>query len=113
MTQRRHCTSCGYQNTATAQFCIDCGQPVPTAPPPTPTQAGNPIAPSGMRVIARICWIFSAVAAVIGLITLVAGLSVAESAPQEASVASIALGIAAIPYVLARAMHKLLPNKPP
>jgi hypothetical protein len=66
-----------------------------------------------MRVMVKICWVISAITAVVGILFLIAGFAAAESAPQEASAAGLAIGIAAIPYVFARAMHSLFPDEPP
>ena len=65
-----------------------------------------------MRGIVKFCWIVSATTAVIGILILIGGVTAADSAPQEASAAGIGIGVAAIPYVFARAIHKLLPDEP-
>jgi hypothetical protein len=49
--------------------------------------------------------VLARVGAVLGMFELVVGLISAKSAPQEASVAAVAVAMAVLPYVLMRAMH--------
>lgn len=50
-------------------------------------------------------WVCTLLASVIAAVVLVGGLTMAKGAPQEASVAGIALCIAVIPYVFTRAIE--------
>jgi len=51
------------------------------------------------------CWIICLFASVISALFLISGLSAAESAPQEASIAAISVAIVIIPYVFTRAIE--------
>lgn len=52
-------------------------------------------------------WIVTALGALAGALLLFTGLQGAESAPQEAAIAAIAVACAVIPYCLARAVSEL------
>lgn len=52
-------------------------------------------------------WILTVIGALIGGLFLFVTLISANGAPQEAAGAALALGFAAIPYVLARAVSEL------
>ena len=56
----------------------------------------------------RMCWILTALGAAVGLLELISGIGGAESAPQEAAAAAIAVALAVIPYVFTRAMEGAL-----
>lgn len=60
-----------------------------------------------MKVIAGMLWAGSALAAIAGALFLVWGLSNANGAPQEASVAATAACVGILPYCLARAFDAL------
>src|SRR5688572_18489014 len=51
------------------------------------------------------CWIVCLLASVVSALFLVSGLSSAESAPQEASIAAISVAIVVIPYVFTKAIE--------
>ena len=65
-----------------------------------------------MRIVVKLCWIGTAIAAVVGILILIVGAAEANSASQEASAAGIGIGIAAIPYVFTRALSELLNRNP-
>lgn len=48
--------------------------------------------------------VVTAIAAVLAFLILVIGLNMANGAPQEASIAAIAVAVAVIPYVFTRAL---------
>jgi magnesium-transporting ATPase (P-type) len=53
-------------------------------------------------------WILALLAALLAATVFLFGMLSASSAPQESSVSAIAIAIATIPYVLARAVEKLI-----
>ncbi len=53
------------------------------------------------------CWVIALLGSIAAGAVFVEMMSVATSAPQEAAGAAIAVGIAIIPYVLARAVSEL------
>lgn len=55
----------------------------------------------------KLLWAVSGSASLIAGFVLVAGVTAANGAPQEASAAAIAIAVAVIPYVLARAWEGL------
>lgn len=55
----------------------------------------------------KLLWILTIVGALIGGSFFLLTLLTADSAPQEASGAALAIGCAVIPYVLARAVSEL------
>lgn len=61
-----------------------------------------------MNAIAELFWWISLCAAIVGAIILATTVQYAQSAPQEASGAALAVGVAVIPYVFARATHELV-----
>lgn len=61
-----------------------------------------------LGLIAEIlAWVFALYGASRGVLQLSEGLAAAESAPQQAAAAAIALATAAIPYCFARAIQQL------
>lgn len=52
-------------------------------------------------------WLLALVGALLGGLLLFASFLLNQSAPQQAAAAGIAVGLAAIPYVLARAWDEL------
>ncbi len=71
-----YCTACGHQNTATAQFCNSCGQPV-SAPTPMPT----PVPQRGSRL------------GLIGTLIGLAGIVVVFIPPMGAGIAVPIIGL--------------------
>lgn len=59
------------------------------------------------RVIRIICWLIVIGGVAIGGLILFAGMSQAQSAPQEAVVITLALACAILPYCLARAITEI------
>lgn len=59
-------------------------------------------------VFIKICWIATALSAGAALLTFVATMTDAGSAPQEAAGAAMALAIAIIPYVFTRCMKGVI-----
>ena len=57
-----------------------------------------------MRVIMIFAWIWALLGSLAGCAVLVSGWSSAESSPQEAAVAGMALAIAVLPYCFARVL---------
>ena len=57
-------------------------------------------------------WVLSTIGAILGVAILGLTCASAISAPQEAAGAAIAVGLAVIPYVLARSMDELRGNQP-
>jgi hypothetical protein len=55
----------------------------------------------------KAAWILVIITSSLGAITLLLTLGSSESAPQEAAGAGLAIGMAAIPYCLARAVGEL------
>jgi hypothetical protein len=62
-------------------------------------------------MIVRICWGATAGIAAFGLLTFANDLSNAESAPQQAAAAAMAVAWVVMPYVFTRAMEGLFPPK--
>lgn len=54
----------------------------------------------------KMLWTLTVVGSVLGGIILILGVMSAESAPQEAAIAAIAIGLSVIPYCLARAVSE-------
>jgi len=50
-------------------------------------------------------WLITLIASMVGAIILIIGLRISGSAPQEASVAAIAIAIAALPYIFTKAVE--------
>lgn len=61
--------------------------------------------------MAKVFWFLAALASVIAGLVLFVGIQKANGAPQEAAIAGIALGIAVIPYVWARAWEGMASGK--
>jgi len=55
----------------------------------------------------RTLWFVTALASFLGALLFVFGIPSAESAVQESAIAAIAIGLAVIPYCLARAATEL------
>lgn len=55
----------------------------------------------------KFAWVVTLVGSSLGALAFIVGVPGAESAPQEASAAAIAIGLAAIPYCFARAVSEL------
>ena len=55
----------------------------------------------------RFAWIVALVGSALGALTFLLTMSGAESAPQEAAGAGMALALAAVPYCFARALGEL------
>lgn len=55
----------------------------------------------------RVLWFTTALGSFLGALLFVFGVPSAESAVQEGSVAAMAIGLAVIPYCLARAANEL------
>jgi hypothetical protein len=53
-------------------------------------------------------WILTLIGTVLGVISLIEGLSSATGAPQQAASAGIAVACAVIPYCFARAMQQIM-----
>ena len=60
-----------------------------------------------MRVIMALAWIWALLGSLVGCAVLVGGVSTAESSPQEAAIAGIALAIAVMPYCFARSLSAI------
>jgi hypothetical protein len=59
-------------------------------------------------------WVLALLGAIFGGIELILGVRAAESAPQQAVVAAVAIGCGVLPYVFARACDELANyNRPP
>jgi uncharacterized membrane protein len=54
------------------------------------------------------CWAATGLSACVSAAWFIAGMAEAESAPQQAAAASVAVAIVAIPYVFARAVDALV-----
>lgn len=66
--------------------------------------ASGPHHTEGAGTMSRIFWGISLGLSVIAGLMFWSGMQEAESAPQQAAVASVALGVAVIPYCVARAV---------
>lgn len=103
------CPKCGYDTPPGASRCEQCGQGLSgrallAADASGPTQT----APRhGASVLARICYGFTLLGAVIGTLDMVSGLTNATGAPQQAAAAAMGAAYAVIPYVFARAVDEL------
>jgi hypothetical protein len=62
-------------------------------------------------MLVRICWAGTALVSGFSLLTLASDLSRAESAPQQAAAAAMAVAWVVIPYVFTRSVEGLFPLK--
>lgn len=62
-------------------------------------------------MLVRICWGATAAIATFSLLTFASDLNQAESAPQQAAAAAMALAWVVMPYVLTRSIEGLFPPK--
>ncbi len=60
-----------------------------------------------LSISLKVIWIAVMVAAVIALLVFIIGVTAANGAPQEAAASAMAVAIAAIPYIFARAVSEL------
>jgi hypothetical protein len=60
-------------------------------------------------MLVRICWGATAAVSAFSLLTFASDLSRAESAPQQAAAAAMALAWVVMPYVLTRSIEGLFP----
>jgi hypothetical protein len=66
-----------------------------------------------MHVIVKLFYLFAFAGALIGALDFIGMIGIAESAPQQAAAAAMAMAWAVIPYVLARALEKMGASSPP
>ncbi len=59
-----------------------------------------------MKSFIKICWALTALSSAVGGIVGALGIITASSAPQEASIAAIAIALAVIPYCFTRALQQ-------
>ena len=58
----------------------------------------------------KVVWVIALISSILGCLAFVGGVVSATGAPQEAAAAGIALCLAVIPYVFARAISELKGN---
>jgi uncharacterized membrane protein YvbJ len=98
------CTNCRTDNPPNVRFCNGCGHRLTST-----TASVKPVTSSGVvRGLKIVVWIIPILGAGAGGLVLVAGMTTAGSAPQEAVVCALACAIAIIPYVFARAVSEII-----
>jgi hypothetical protein len=114
----RYCPKCGAQFGTEDETCPRCSfdpnetdsertTSTPTAEI-TPTEGGSKKAgTSGKSPLVTLFWLIALAGALVGGGVAIAGINSAHSAPQEAAAAGMAVAVAVIPYVLARAVQEL------
>lgn len=60
-----------------------------------------------MSGLVRLCWIVTVVATLPGAYLLISAFMDAQSAPQEAALAAMAMAVVVVPYIFTRAMEGL------
>lgn len=61
--------------------------------------------PAGPGIVERVCWALALLSAGFGMLELIFTMVRAESAPQQAAGAAMAVAFAVIPYCIARALQ--------
>ncbi len=107
----RYCPKCGAEFGTDDETCPRCN----FDPSKTPTTKGDPVSSSDTTAaqtgsksgVASLFWGITLAGAVVAGVVAVAGFTNAQSAPQEAAAAGMAVAIAVIPYIFARAVQQL------
>jgi len=109
----RYCPKCGAEFGTDDETCPRCN----FDPTETPTTKGSgPVSSSDTAAVqtdsksgvASLFWVVALAGAVVAGVVAVSGIMNAQSAPQEAAAAGMAVAIAVIPYVFARAVQALV-----
>ncbi len=105
MTEK--CPYCAEGIQPTDRTCPSCGRSLAGKALLSPYEATTQKRRSS-RTVARIFWVISLLAAVLGGLIGVAGVAGASGAPQEAAAAGIGLLIVVAPYVFARSVDEII-----